>query len=108
MSAVGVTNWLPREIRHPGNEALPLTTRIRCVEEGEQPTVSVAFLVSGEWTPDVDWWRMVQEPDFSPAAVGALPGPGARAELEDRGWELLTGLGYLPAGWTEEGAHAFG
>jgi len=91
----------PTEIRHPANAALPIFTRVRCLGTGDDPKVGVSFMFDGEWSSETDWWRACQDPDFRPQpGADALP-ESARAELEDRGWELLSQLGYIPKSWHE-------
>ena len=107
MTAVTQSGWMPREFRHPGNRALALTTRIRCGSGDDNPPMAVSFLVAGEWTPEFDWWRFVQEPDYCPDAVAANLDRAGREELEARGWELLAALGYIPSAWSEESSDAF-
>lgn len=92
---------MPLQIVHPGNAALPLTTRIRCEETGEgSPRVFVSCLLLGEWSEERDWWKAHSEEAPADSALAKLfPTQGARTELETRGWELLSHLGYVPQGW---------
>ncbi len=106
MSGTQDRSWLPSEIVHMRSETLPLATRIQCDMDLEDPKVTVAFLADGEWTATYDWWQICRDASSTPRSVAAILRPAAREELEERGWELLSQLGYIPNTWLEAAACA--
>jgi len=92
---------LPREIRHSGNKALSLTTRIRAGEGENTPPVTVSVLLAGEWSEEYDWWRVCKEPTYLQSLIGGSVNHAALDELDTRGWDLLGALGYIPESWYE-------